>query len=387
MDNKVIKNKIITRVIAAILTGSLVLTAIGLGANDNNKTSGKWIDWTGNGDWCYQYSDGHWAANEYIDNYWINSSGWYDSTWNGKWDSNSTGWWYSSGSWYPCDAWFKIDGEWYYFKTDGYMAANTWIGNYYLTGSGTMATNTWIGEYYVGADGAWIPGYSEQKTTEQKTTEQKTTEQKTTEQKTTEQKTTEQKTTETKTTEQKSTETKTTEQKTEEQQSTTTTTKVYTVFDPHFHCEFESETIAKTANGGDDYSKGWYNYNYIVCNSCGKKYSSYNEYRNNDTCSIITFTDNDKEYAPSDNGWEEMSAYDYYFDYCQKYMGCVEYQYKAQVICHCGAQFDSYDDWNEHSKKTNHMGWSILDGTWGVTSQCLTYQQNHYPELISVTEQ
>ena len=324
--------------------------------------SGYW-DGDSRGDW-YVFSDGSYAKSEYINGYWLDSAGWYDSAWDAYWDHNDTGWWYQStkSKWHAKNTWLKIDGSWYYFKDSGYMAANEWVGNYYLTGSGAMATNTWIGQYYVGADGAWIPNYTD------KTTEQKTTEQKTTEQKTTEQKTTEQKTTETKPAEKVTT---------------------YTVFDPHFYCDFQSETIAKTATGGDDYSKGWINHNYIICDTCKTKYTSYSEYRQKDTCNIVTFTNKDKEYISKSladeyyNGVKEMSAYAYYFDFCPKYMGYVEYQYKAQVVCQCAAQFDSYNQWKEHTKTNNHVSWSILDSTWGISDQCLTYEKTHYPELIS----
>ena len=93
------------------------------------------------GGWWYEYADGSYAQSEYIDGYWLNSSGWYDSAWNGSWTCNSSGWWFESGSWYPSNQWLKIDGSWYYFKADGYMAVNEWIGDYFL-----------------GADGAWVPG-------------------------------------------------------------------------------------------------------------------------------------------------------------------------------------------------------------------------------------
>ncbi len=118
--------------------------------------SGTWKQ--SGGRWWYQYSDGSYARSEYIDGYWLDSAGWYDSAWNGSWKSNSKGWWFQSGSWYPTNQWLKIDKKWYYFKSSGYMASSEWIGNYYLASSGAMATNTWIGDYYVGSDGAWVKG-------------------------------------------------------------------------------------------------------------------------------------------------------------------------------------------------------------------------------------
>lgn len=54
-----------------------------------------------------------------------------------EWKQNSTGWWYTEGnSW--ATGWKQIDGKWYYFYSNGYMARNTMIGTYQL-----------------GSDGAW----------------------------------------------------------------------------------------------------------------------------------------------------------------------------------------------------------------------------------------
>ncbi|MBQ7534005.1 MAG: hypothetical protein IJT43_00115 [Stomatobaculum sp.] len=61
-----------------------------------------------------------------------------------QWDAN--GWWYQrdDGSW-PASAWEKIDGEWYYFYDNGYMAHDTMID----------------GCYYVDAAGAYVEGAQE----------------------------------------------------------------------------------------------------------------------------------------------------------------------------------------------------------------------------------
>ncbi|WP_459476431.1 cell wall-binding protein [Clostridium saccharoperbutylacetonicum] len=61
---------------------------------------------------------------------------------NAEWKSDSKGWWYSEGNSYA-QWWKQIDGKWYYFYSDGYMAKNTWMGDYYL-----------------GSDGAWTTGPS-----------------------------------------------------------------------------------------------------------------------------------------------------------------------------------------------------------------------------------
>lgn len=52
-----------------------------------------------------------------------------------EWRSNNTGWWYTEGnSW--ATGWKSINGNWYYFYSDGYMAHDTIIGGYYLNSDG-----------------------------------------------------------------------------------------------------------------------------------------------------------------------------------------------------------------------------------------------------------
>lgn len=51
------------------------------------------------------------------------------------WEQNSKGWWYTEGnSW--ATGWKLIDGNWYYFYSDGYMAKDKTIDGYYLNSSG-----------------------------------------------------------------------------------------------------------------------------------------------------------------------------------------------------------------------------------------------------------
>lgn len=164
-----------------LIVTMVIVTMFALANTKTAKAAGNgtWV-YSGGG-WWYSYADGSYATNEYINGYWLNSAGWYDSTWNGGWYRNSVGWWYQSGYWYPVNQWLKIDQKWYHFNASGYMDANQWIGDYYVGSSGAMATNQWvgnyyvnssgmwvrnqwIGDYYVGADGLWVPG--KQKTTD-----------------------------------------------------------------------------------------------------------------------------------------------------------------------------------------------------------------------------
>lgn len=57
---------------------------------------------------------------------------------NAEWKSDNTGWWYEEGeSWVT--GWKNLNGKWYYFNSNGYMAHDTEIDGYKL-----------------GSDGAWI---------------------------------------------------------------------------------------------------------------------------------------------------------------------------------------------------------------------------------------
>lgn len=57
---------------------------------------------------------------------------------NAAWKEDNTGWWYEDGSSWAT-GWKVIDGKWYYFNSNGYMAHDTEIDGYKL-----------------GSDGAWI---------------------------------------------------------------------------------------------------------------------------------------------------------------------------------------------------------------------------------------
>ena len=86
---------------------------------------------------------------EYRDGYWLNADGsWNLAYYGGHWASDSTGWWYTDYSgWYPTSEWLWIDGSCYYFKADGYMAANETIDGYYVGSNGARTsghTHKWV---------------------------------------------------------------------------------------------------------------------------------------------------------------------------------------------------------------------------------------------------
>lgn len=56
-----------------------------------------------------------------------------------EWKSDNQGWWYTEGaSW--STGWKYIDGNWYYFNADGYMAHDITIDGCYLNSSGAWVT-------------------------------------------------------------------------------------------------------------------------------------------------------------------------------------------------------------------------------------------------------
>ena len=131
--------------------------------------------------------------NEWVKGQWYGADGNTDYKPQGSWKQNATGWWYEGTSgWYPVNTWQKIDGLWYFFKPDGYMAAGEWIDGWWCDIDGACryeyqatwrqdATGWWFGDdsgwyaksswqkinyiwYYFGADGylvtnQYVDGY------------------------------------------------------------------------------------------------------------------------------------------------------------------------------------------------------------------------------------
>lgn len=72
-------------------------------------------------------------------------------------------WWRNADGSYPTSQWKEVNGQWYYFDAEGYMATG-WITlngvSYYLdTTSGAMYSNCRTPDnYWVNESGAWVPG-------------------------------------------------------------------------------------------------------------------------------------------------------------------------------------------------------------------------------------
>ena len=157
------------RKIAFVLIICLFM-GIGISTGELNASAGgKWMsDATG---WWYSYADGNYALgwteidnswyyfcgngymdySEYRDGCWLNTDGSWNTVYSGgHWASDSSGWWYTDSSgWYPVSTWLWIDGGCYFFKSDGYMAANEWIDGVYVDSSGLISsdpshTHNWV---------------------------------------------------------------------------------------------------------------------------------------------------------------------------------------------------------------------------------------------------
>lgn len=106
-----------------------------------------------NGSWYYFTASGYMDYGEYRDGYWLGADGAWNPVYSGgHWVLDSIGWWYTDNTgWYPAGQWLWINGACYYFDAAGYMAADTWIGNWHVNASGawdatwTLQQSTWHG--------------------------------------------------------------------------------------------------------------------------------------------------------------------------------------------------------------------------------------------------
>ena len=89
------------------------------------------------GVWYFFKSDGYMAMNEYYNGYWFNADGSWDDKYFLSWKSNSSGWWVEDISgWWPSSSWLKIDGYWYYFDESGYMVASQYVDGWWIGSDG-----------------------------------------------------------------------------------------------------------------------------------------------------------------------------------------------------------------------------------------------------------
>ncbi|MCR4846201.1 MAG: hypothetical protein K5865_05640 [Eubacterium sp.] len=89
------------------------------------------------GVWYYFKPDGYMAANEYYNGYWFNANGSWDDQYFLSWKSDATGWWVEDISgWWPSSSWLKIDGYWYYFDASGYMVTSQYIDGWWISADG-----------------------------------------------------------------------------------------------------------------------------------------------------------------------------------------------------------------------------------------------------------
>ena len=148
-------NKKIRRYLTLVLCLSILLVPVeGYAAKNNQSTNQRvrttttaagWV--SSGGRWWYRNADGSYPK----------------STWkliNGSWYYFESDGWMATG-------WKKLGGEWYYLTSSGAMATG-WVklnGKcYFMNGSGVMQHDTWVdnGAYYVNSDGVWVEGKTSQ---------------------------------------------------------------------------------------------------------------------------------------------------------------------------------------------------------------------------------
>lgn len=80
------------------------------------------------GSWYYFDENGNYLRDTWIDGYYLDDNGVQSYAPTGSWKGDGSGWWFEDSSgWYPADKDVAIDGQFYYFKSNGYMAQNEWI--------------------------------------------------------------------------------------------------------------------------------------------------------------------------------------------------------------------------------------------------------------------
>lgn len=89
----------------------------------------------------YYFKDSVAEANAYRSGYYLTA----DGEWNGKskalgWKQSAFGWRYETGNKvYLTNTWMKIDGKWYFFHKNSYMAANEFVKGWWIGKSGVQS--------------------------------------------------------------------------------------------------------------------------------------------------------------------------------------------------------------------------------------------------------
>ena len=90
------------------------------------------------GNYYFFKSNGVMAADEYCGGYYLDKNGVWSYQAKASWKSDSKGTYYQdTKGWYPKNRWLLIDGQWYFFKSDGYMASSEYCNGYWLNSDGT----------------------------------------------------------------------------------------------------------------------------------------------------------------------------------------------------------------------------------------------------------
>lgn len=101
-------------------------------------------------------------TNEWVKGRWYNKNGTQTYRGIGHWLNKRKGWWFiDTLCWHPADTWQKIDGRWYFFHKDGYVARSEfvkgwWIGSNYIQSDPVRCSwhKTARGWWY-GVKGGW----------------------------------------------------------------------------------------------------------------------------------------------------------------------------------------------------------------------------------------
>lgn len=104
-----------------------------------------------NGQWYYFKANGYMASEEYIQGYWLSKDGVWRYKPRASWITNNENWsWTDANGYVPKDTWLKINSKWYYFDRNGTLMMDKYIGNY-------KTDTVW---YYVDKNGRYNVKYN-----------------------------------------------------------------------------------------------------------------------------------------------------------------------------------------------------------------------------------